>query len=104
MNKEVEITRLKKLKKGDKIKLKDRNYIIEDFKEISSDKEGRKVEAKEVILRGEGKEEHLKGKYAIIYNEKTGETKFCRMIEEKEASPNEFKFKSQKTFFYRNEK
>lgn len=95
----IEIQKLKKLKKGDKIKVKGEEYIVEDFKDIYHDDESKKMAVREIILNKKKGTGDLKGKHALTYNEKTGEIKMFKGIQEREVSPGGFKFSSKKVFF-----
>ncbi len=100
MNKVIELNKPKKLKKGDKVQIKGADYIVREFRTIQSDKGAKKLNTKKISLIKEDGKGHLKGKYLAMQNEKTGETKFYKGIEQREISPNSFKFQSVKSMFY----
>lgn len=101
----IQIQKLKKLKKGDKIKIKGQEYEVEDFNDIRNDDESKKTAMREIILSKKKGIGDLKGKYAIMYDEKTGEIKMYKGIQERNFKRwkhgSSFEFKSEKTFFMR---
>jgi len=101
----IKIQKSKKLKKGDRITIKGQEYEVEDFKDVRSDDQPKKMELKRIVLKKVGGIGDLKSKYAAVYDEKTGEIKLYRETEERNIEQskygNKFEYKSEKTFFVR---
>ncbi len=93
---------LSKLKKGDKIEINGKEYLVEDFNINTqyNEKTGDKSGTKEIILikKGDDSKGFLKQRYTIKYNEKTKEFKLVKLSEEKEISPKGFKYQSTQIF------
>ena len=66
------INKLKKLKKGEKVKIKGEDYLIEDFKDksLNDEKTGENAETKEIVLSkfGKNSKKLLRERYAVRYN------------------------------------
>ena len=99
MNREIEIKKMKGLKKGDTINLKGENYLVEDFREIHSEDKGKKKDEKQFIFKKLDSQGHLKGKYSLIRAKNTGDIKFYKAVEKKENSKDSFKYQARKSFF-----
>ncbi len=100
---EITIEKLKKFKKGDKIKINNEEYLVEELKNEAYYNEEKKetIACKEIILTkvGEKPKVLLKQKYILRYDKKTKEIRFFREEQEKENFPNGFKFKSRGQMF-----
>jgi len=99
----VSIEKLKKLKKGDFVRIKGEKYKVEnlDKKVFHNEKTGEKKGVKEILLSnfsGNSKKA-MKQRYVVRYNEKDQKIEFYKMSQEKEVSPGTFKFKSIKSSF-----
>jgi len=104
----IAIEKLKKLKKGDKIKINGGEYLVENFdtNTFYDEKTGEKKGIKEIILSksSQDSKKTVRQKYIIKYNEKNKEIGLYKLSQEKETSPRSFKFKSSKSLFSYKEK
>jgi len=94
----IEINKLKKLKKGNRILLNGEEYEVKDF-DVDIKKEGDDfLESKEIILNKvkEKPKVLLKQKYILRYNEKKREFKFFKLIEKSvvDSFPKDFPIKN----------
>lgn len=93
MKQKLDIKQLKKLKKGDKIKIGKEEYRVEEFDAHFNKKSNNDFEeGKEIILTkiGENPKVLLKQKYALRYNDKTKEVKLLKEVHEKKKFPEGF--------------
>ena len=104
MSNEVDLNKQEKLKKGDMVKVKGKDYVIDELRDIQKDSDSGKIRGREFSFKKEEGEGNLKGKVVLMQNEKTGEAKFYRGVEEREVSPGSFRFKSIQSMVYRRVK
>lgn len=90
-----QINKTKKLKKGDKMKANNDEYLVDDFKEdgFYNEETGDNTRTREIMLTSPGKTlKKLKQKFAVNYNNENKSVQLIKISEKSEKFKNGFSY------------
>jgi len=91
----IQKNKAKKLKKGEKMRVNNDKYLVDDFKEdgFYNEETGDNLKTMEIILTKPGKTlKKLKQKFAVNYNSENKSIQLTKTSEESEKSKNGFNY------------